>query len=109
MFIVRFAVRYFFGVLLLVGLNLVAWDRRDTRPDEEVDFNSQINFFTNPEMVTTNMMGAVGMVRRILRCPKLQGGIWKKVFSQPFTNKYETRRAKCQECVLDGIFRCMFC
>ena len=27
MFIVRFAVRYFFGVLVLIGLNFVAWDR----------------------------------------------------------------------------------
>ena len=63
MFIVRFAVMYFFTVLSLVGLNLVAWDRRDTRPSEEVDWNSQINFFTDPERVTTNMYGTVGMVR----------------------------------------------
>ena len=41
MFIVRFAVMYFFTVLSLVGLNLVAWDRRDTRPNEEVDWDSQ--------------------------------------------------------------------
>lgn len=63
MFIVRFTVKYFFTVLFLIGLNLVAWDRRDTRPEEEYDFNSQINFFTDPEQVTTNMIGTAGMVR----------------------------------------------
>ena len=72
MFIVRFAVKYFFGVLCLVGLNLVAWDRSDTRPNEEVDFNSQINFFTNPKQVTNNMYVTAGMVRRQSKERKLR-------------------------------------
>jgi len=61
MFIVRFAIRYFFGVLVLIGLNFVAWDRSDTRPNEEADFNSQINFFTNPSSVTRNLYVTAGM------------------------------------------------
>ena len=36
MFIVRFAVRYFFGVLVLIGLNFVAWDREPFSHDVQV-------------------------------------------------------------------------
>ena len=63
LFIVRFIVKYIFTVLFLIGLNLVIWDREDTRPSEELNLISQINTFTDPSSVASNMYITSGMVR----------------------------------------------
>ena len=36
--------------------------RDDTRPSEELNFNSQVNFFTNPERAAQNIFIGVGTV-----------------------------------------------
>ena len=36
--------------------------RDDTRPSEELNFNSQVNFFTNPETATQNIFIQAGTV-----------------------------------------------
>ena len=52
--------------MFLIGLNLVIWDREDTRPEEELDFLSQFNLFTDPKTATTNAYVGMGMVRNLL-------------------------------------------
>ncbi len=45
-----------------VTLHFLVWDYSDTRPDEFINVNNQINFFTNPEIVLSNLGIVLGHV-----------------------------------------------
>ena len=65
----------FFWVQLLIAITakwLVylavsnAWDPEDLSPAEQLNFNSQVNFFTDPQRATQNILINVGVVSKIV-------------------------------------------
>jgi hypothetical protein len=52
--------QYFAKTIFFLTFHFLSWDYSDTRPDEELNFINQWNFFTDPKFVATNAYIVLG-------------------------------------------------
>jgi hypothetical protein len=72
-----FSFQYFAKTSLYFLLHLLTWDYSDTKPEEEFNSITLVNFFTDPDIIASNVYVVIGtVIKGILKQSVVLPFIW---------------------------------